>query len=423
MPELSEQVSYRINKFSANVQTEVKRLQAQVELFWGKEVRIYQDFGLTDGMKVLECGCGPGYLIEKIIGHFPRCRVVGLESDPYLVETAKKNFQDKGIDVEDVVRQSIMDIEFPDNSFDFVVTRLVLEHLPDPAAAVKEVHRVLRPEGKAVFIDNDFDIHLKTFPDIPELAELYDAYCRARIDEGGNPRIGRQLPGILQQNNFANVNIETIVAHSQVIGDQIFMQSEGSGIPSKLVEDGYLPREVFDRIAYKWVEMLQEEDHVIFRQLFVAGGEKIAGYLNKNSMATALADGTGKQGKLPAEDAAKLQTEESPVRPPAKNCEEQMRDIWREILDLETVGLHDNFFDLGGNSLLAVQIVQRIKKIIGAPVSVTELFQYPTVNALAQSLTQDADTQSPAGTAAERARTRREAIMKRRQQAQKKKTE
>ena len=180
-----EQVSYRAHKISTNVGAEIKRLKAQVELFWEKEIKVYRDFGLTDGMKVLECGSGPGYVMEKIISTFPNTHVTGVETDPYLVETAKKRFNEKAVDRYEVVQQSIMDIEFPDNSFDFAVTRLVLEHLPDPIGAIKEVYRVLKPGGKAVFIDNDFEMHLKTFPNIPELSVLYDAYCKARISEGG----------------------------------------------------------------------------------------------------------------------------------------------------------------------------------------------------------------------------------------------
>ena len=169
-----------------------------------------------------------------------------------------------------------MQMDFADNSFDFVIGRMVLEHLPDPLNAVREVHRVLKTGGKAVFIDNDFDMHLRAYPDIPELKELYEAYCRCRISEGGKPWIGRELPGILQEGGFSNVDLEIVSAHSRVIGDEAFLKSEGSGIPAKLVKDGYLSHDVLDRLARKWHDALKQNHHVFFRQLFVAGGEKLS---------------------------------------------------------------------------------------------------------------------------------------------------
>lgn len=86
-------------------------------------------------------------------------------------------------------------MDFADNSFDFVIARMVLEHLPNPLDAVKEVYRVLKTAEKGVFIDNDFDMHLRAHPDIAELTELYEAYCRCRVSDGGNPRIGREFAG------------------------------------------------------------------------------------------------------------------------------------------------------------------------------------------------------------------------------------
>ena len=90
MSDSSEQVSYRIHKVAANVGAEIRRLQGQVDLFWDKEIKVYRNFGLIDGMKVLECGSGPGYVMEKIISTLPNAHVTGIETDPYLVQTAKK---------------------------------------------------------------------------------------------------------------------------------------------------------------------------------------------------------------------------------------------------------------------------------------------------------------------------------------------
>lgn len=109
-------------------------------------------------------------------------------------------------------------MDFADNSFDFVIARMVLEHLPNPLDAVKEVYRVLKTAEKGVFIENDFDMHLRAHPDIAELTELYEAYCRCRVSDGGNPRIGRKLPGLLLEAGFSNVDLEIVGAHNRVLG-------------------------------------------------------------------------------------------------------------------------------------------------------------------------------------------------------------
>jgi len=53
---------------------------------------------------------------------------------------------------------------------------------------------------------------------------------------------------------------------------------------------------------------------------------------------------------------------------------------------VDHVGLRDNLFDLGGNSLLAVRIVHRIETELGYEISMTQMFEYPTVAALADLL-------------------------------------
>ena len=71
---------------------------------------------------------------------------------------------------------------------------------------------------------------------------------------------------------------------------------------------------------------------------------------------------------------------------PRDEAEQSLAAIWREALGLERVGIHDNFFDLGGHSLLLVQIQARLRERFGRSVGIVELFRYPTVGALARHL-------------------------------------
>ncbi|GHG84801.1 type I polyketide synthase [Comamonas sp. JC664] len=81
--------------------------------------------------------------------------------------------------------------------------------------------------------------------------------------------------------------------------------------------------------------------------------------------------------------------------PPANDAERTLAQVWQEMLGLEQLGVHDNFFDLGGNSLLWLKIVGRLKRELGRDVPLTSVFEAPTVAMLAKKLAQ------PSGAAAE----------------------
>jgi amino acid adenylation domain-containing protein len=68
---------------------------------------------------------------------------------------------------------------------------------------------------------------------------------------------------------------------------------------------------------------------------------------------------------------------------PSTDVERMIRDVWNDTLGLEA-GLHDNFFDLGGDSLLITRVRSRLEVLLKKPISIVDLFQYPTVHSLAQ---------------------------------------
>jgi acyl carrier protein len=67
----------------------------------------------------------------------------------------------------------------------------------------------------------------------------------------------------------------------------------------------------------------------------------------------------------------------------ATALEQQIADIWCEVLGLEDVGKSQNFFELGGHSLLAIQIIIRIRGVFGVGLALGSMFEYPTVSELA----------------------------------------
>ena len=70
--------SYHVSSFAASAQAEIKRLDAQVDLFWHQESQLLKRHGLRDGMDHLDCGCGPGQLISRLKAEMPGLRSTGL---------------------------------------------------------------------------------------------------------------------------------------------------------------------------------------------------------------------------------------------------------------------------------------------------------------------------------------------------------
>ena len=87
---------------------------------------------------------------------------------------------------------------------------------------------------------------------------------------------------------------------------------------------------------------------------------------------------------------------------PRNGVEEEIGGIWQSLLSLERVSVHENFFDLGGHSLMATRVVSRLRERFQVEIRVGELFERPTIAGLAELLMerlleQEATAGSPAG--------------------------
>ncbi|WP_404481568.1 MupA/Atu3671 family FMN-dependent luciferase-like monooxygenase [Novosphingobium sp. BL-52-GroH] len=99
---------------------------------------------------------------------------------------------------------------------------------------------------------------------------------------------------------------------------------------------------------------------------------------------------------------------------PGDAMEEKVAGIWREVLKLDRVGTRDNFFDIGGHSLLAVQVHRALRAALDRPLPLTDIFRFPTVQTLSAHLSGSGDGDVATQQGQARAAGRRAALERRR---------
>ena len=126
-------------------------------------VWVFDHFELQSGMNVLECGCGPGYLWRDNMDRIPRdCHITLTDLSDGMVTEAKEALSASSTEFQFEVA-NIQELPYADNSFDVIVANHMLYHVPDLAQGLREVQRVLKPDGRffAATNGNNHMIELK----------------------------------------------------------------------------------------------------------------------------------------------------------------------------------------------------------------------------------------------------------------------
>ncbi len=84
--------------------------------------------------------------------------------------------------------------------------------------------------------------------------------------------------------------------------------------------------------------------------------------------------------------SVKIDLPEGEFAAPGTQEEKSLTTIWSELLEVEQVGIHNNFFDLGGHSLLLIKMQTKVSKLFNRKISMIELFEHPTIHTLAKHL-------------------------------------
>jgi ubiquinone/menaquinone biosynthesis C-methylase UbiE len=187
----AEQTSYVLG----HADVEVQRLLLQGRLYDHYTEHALRRAGLRPGMRVLDIGCGPGdvsFVAAGLVG--PRGSVLGVDAAPAMVELARTRAAERGLSTVHFTQSSV-DAIIPDEPVDAVVGRLILMHLPDPAATLRRLRSFVRPGGVIVFSENDITA-TRSLPDLPLFGHVTEGMVRAFEAMGLSPRFGTTLHSV-----------------------------------------------------------------------------------------------------------------------------------------------------------------------------------------------------------------------------------
>lgn len=154
--------------------------------------RTIEALALSPGEIVLDIGCGPGYLTRDIAERvMPDGRAIGIDTSQPMLDVAAARCADRQ-NVE-FRRGDATALEFADASIDVVAAVQVYLFVPDLARAFSELARVLKPGGRAVIVDTDWDSLVWHSSDPDRMNRFIEIWKRRYV----NATVARLFPGCL----------------------------------------------------------------------------------------------------------------------------------------------------------------------------------------------------------------------------------
>ena len=173
------------------------------------KARSFEGLRLEAGQRVLDVGCGTGDDVHDLaVLVAPTGEAVGLDNDPDLLAEARRRAV--GREALTFVAGNAEALPFDDATFDACRAERVLQHLAHPERAVGEMRRVLRPGGRLVLLDVDWDTLVVTAG--TDLLDVTRRLVQYGTDRHASGTIGRRLYALLRTHRFKSISCEPFVS-------------------------------------------------------------------------------------------------------------------------------------------------------------------------------------------------------------------
>lgn len=178
---------------------ETQQLQLQASALFPATRHFLQQAGLCQGMRVLEAGSGAGdvaLLAADLVG--PTGQVVGIEKNPRILETARRRAQVAGA-LHVSFQEGDLTSFHGERQFDVLIGRYILQHLPEPATALRQLIQYVRPGGIVAFLEADLTRLGTCVPPAPLFEQVGEWIKEAFRRSGIDTQMGLRLYRVFQE--------------------------------------------------------------------------------------------------------------------------------------------------------------------------------------------------------------------------------
>lgn len=204
--------SYAVGQFR-DATAEVERLRAQAAIIMQAELQALSELGFPNEGRVLDLGCGPGFVAAQLGRARPSLNLVGIDRDADVLRLAKASCM--------AIRADATALPFAEDTFDHAYARVALRHVVKPELALAELRRVVRRSGRIFVIEGDYG-SLVTYPEPPLFSTVLPAREETFRRRGGDPHMGRRVPELLVGADLEDIRVRALTVSSAQIGAEAF---------------------------------------------------------------------------------------------------------------------------------------------------------------------------------------------------------
>jgi SAM-dependent methyltransferase len=167
---------------------------------------LHHDTRYPPGSRVLEAACGVGAQTVILAKKSPRAEFLSIDISPESLRQAEQRVKREGCRNVTFRQADVCQLPFLPETFDHVFVCFLLEHLPDPLLALRNLKQVLRPGGTITVIEGDHGSAL-FYPESADARRVIACLVDLQREMGGNALIGRELWHLLQDAGFSSITV------------------------------------------------------------------------------------------------------------------------------------------------------------------------------------------------------------------------